>query len=196
MKKISCLLLLLFFFVSPLSLNAQNLKDQVPSPKTKLEEFSARTGVVIIRGFEGIGSIQGLYSTSINVEAKEFVNVSTGTREYGITIEVKKEDGKYDKKNTSYIDYDEIESLISGIDYIAKVDKSSTKFSNFQADYNTKGDFKISTFSSPSSLDKIMVAVSSGHFGGVTAYFKISSLAEIKIIIEKAKTRIDTLKSK
>ena len=55
MKKISCLLLLLFFFVSPFSLNAQNLKDQVPSPKTKLEEFSARTGVVIIRGFEEIG---------------------------------------------------------------------------------------------------------------------------------------------
>ncbi len=188
--------MLLFFFVSPFSLNAQNLKDQVPSPKTKLEEFSARTGVVIIRGFEEIGSVHGLYSTSINGEAKEFVYVSTGIREYGITVEVKKEDGKYDKKNTSYIDYDEIESLISGIDYIAKVDKSSTKFSNFQADYNTKGDFKISTFSSPSSLDKIMVAVSSGHFGGVTAYFKISSLAEIKIIIEQAKTRIDTLKSK
>ncbi len=193
MKKFSCLFLVFVFFVTPFSLNAQNLKGQVPVPKTKLEEFSARTGVVIIRGFEEIGTLSGLYSTSIAVDAKEFVNVSTGKREYGITIEVKKEDGRYDKEDTSYIDYDEIDSLISGIDYIAKVDKSSTKFSNFQADYNTKGDFKISTFS---SSDKIMVAVSSGQIGRVSAYYKISSLTAIKTLIEKAKNQIDTLKSK
>jgi len=42
MKKFSCLLLVVFF-IAPLTLHAQNLKDQVPSPKTKLEEFSART---------------------------------------------------------------------------------------------------------------------------------------------------------
>lgn len=192
MKKLSCILLFILF-VAPISLHAQNLKDKVPSPKTKLEEFSARTGVVIIRGFEEIGSAFGLYSTSIKVEAKEFVNVSTGKREYGITIEVKKEDGRYDKESTSYIDYDEIESLINGIDYIAKVDKSKTKFSNFQADYNTKGDFKISTFS---TAGKIMVAVSSGHIGSVSAYYNLSSLTEIRALVDKAKAKIDTLKDK
>ncbi len=192
MKKLSCLFLFIFF-IAPLSLHAQNLKDQVPSPKTKLEEFSARTGVVIIRGFEEIGSSYGLYSTSIKVEAKEFVNVLTGKKEYGITIEVKKEDGRYDKESTSYIDYDEIDSLISGIDYIAKVDKSRTKFSNFQADYNTKGDFKISTFS---TAGKIMVAVSSGRIGAVSAYYNLSSLTEIRTLIEKAKTKIDNLNGK
>jgi hypothetical protein len=188
--------LVLFLFVllaAPISLYAQNLKDQIPSPKTKLEEFSARTGVVIIRGFEEIGYVYGLYNTSVKVEAKEFVNVSTGKKEYGITIEVKEEKGRYDKDSTSYIDYDEIESLISGIDYIAKVDKSSTKFSNFQADYNTKGDFKISTFS---TSGKIMVAVSSGHVGRVAAYFNLSTLSEIRSLIEGAKNKIDALKGK
>ena len=193
MKKIKYLFLATFLVFMPFSLHAKNLKDQVPTPKTKLEEFSARTGVVIIRGFEEIGSAYGLYSTSIKVDAKEFVNVSTLKKEYGITIEVKKEEGRYDKENTSYIDYDEIESLIRGIDYIAKIDNSRTKFSNFQADYNTKGDFKISTFSSTS---KIMVAVSSGSIGSVTAYYNLSSLGEIKKLIEKAKNKIDALKAK
>ena len=192
MKKLSFLFLVVLF-VLPLSLHAQNLKDQVPSPKTKLEEFSARTGAVIIRGFEEIGSAYGLYNTSIKVEAKEFVDVSTGKKEYGITIEVKKEDGRYDKENTSYIDYDEIDSLISGIDYIANVDKSKTKFSNFQADYNTKGDFQISTFS---TAGEIMVAVSSGRIGKVLAYYNLSSLTKIRTLIEKAKTKIDTFKGK
>jgi hypothetical protein len=177
--------------LASLTANAANLKDEVPAPKTKLEEFSAKTGVVIVRGFEEIGTVSGHYNTSIKVEAKEFVNVSTGKKEYGITIEVKKEDGRYDKESTSYIDYDEISSLISGIDYIAKVNKSATKFSNFQADYNTKGDFKVSTFS---MNEKIMVAIASGRIGSVSAYYNISSLPEIRGVIEKAKSKIDALK--
>lgn len=178
-------------FLASFTANATNLKDEIPAPKTKLEEFSVKTGVVIVRGFEEIGTISGLYSTSIKVEAKEFINVSTGKKEYGITIEVKKEDGRYDKERTSYIDYDEIDSLISGIDYIAKVNKAATKFSNFQADYNTKGDFKVSTFS---TNEKIMVAIASGRIGSVSAYYNISSLPEIRGLIEKAKFKIDELK--
>jgi hypothetical protein len=176
---------------SSLISHAANLKDEIPAPKTKLEEFSAKTGAVIVRGFEEIGTISGIYNTSIKVEAKEFVNVSTGKKEYGITIEVKKEDGSYDKESTSYIDYDEISSLISGIDYISKVNKSATKFSNFQADYNTKGDFKISTFSTG---NKIMVGIESGRIGSVSAYYNLASLPQIRDIIEKAKNKIDTLK--
>lgn len=117
--------------------------------------------------------------------------MTSGKKEYGITIEVKNESGNYAKESTSYIDYDEIASLISGIDYIAKVDKSATKYSSFQADYNTKGDFKVSTFS---LKDKIMVSIASGRIGSVNAYFNISSLPEIRDVIEKAKNRIDTLK--
>ena len=91
---------------------------------SEIEEFSVKTGAVIVRGFEKIGKVHGLLGTSITVEAKEFINVSTGEKEYGITIQVKKEAGRYDKENTSYIDYDEVESLISGIGYISKVQSS------------------------------------------------------------------------
>ncbi len=184
-------LLIVVVLALPFSVYAQNLKDQVPAPKTKLEEFSAKTGAVIVRGFEKIGTVNGLYDTSITVEVKEFINVSTGKKEYGITIQVKKEEGRYDKDNTSYIDYDEIESLISGINYISKIDKTATELSNFQADYKTKGDFGVSTFSSG---DKIMVAVSSGHISQVTAFYKMTYLPDIREIIEKAKDKIDVLR--
>lgn len=189
--KIAITLTVVIILTVPFLADAQNLKDEVPSSKTKLEEFSTKTGTVIVRGFEEIGTIHGQFGTSITIEAKEFVNVSTGKREYGITIQVKKSDDRSDKENTSYIDYDEIESLISGINYISKVDNAATKFSNFQADYNTKGDFGVSTFSSG---EKIMVAVKSGHIGEVTAFYNLSSLPEIRQAIEKAKAKIDALK--
>lgn len=66
---------------------SENLKGTAPKSKTKLEQFSAKTGVVLIRGFQKIGSTQGLYSTSVNIESKEFTNVTDGSKQYGITIE-------------------------------------------------------------------------------------------------------------
>ncbi len=117
-----------------------------------MEQFSAKTGVILIRGFQKIGSTQGLYSTSVNIESKEFTNVTDGSKQYGITIEAFKEDGRYDKEHTSFIDFDEIDSLIQGIDYISKVKPDVTKFADFQADYTTKGELKISTFNSGLSL--------------------------------------------
>jgi len=171
---------------------AANLKDSVPEAKTKLEQFSAKTGVVLIRGFHKIGSTQGLYNTSVNVEAKEFTNVTDGTKQYGITIEAFKENGKYDKKHTSFIDYDEIDSLVEGINYITKVKPDVTKLEDFQADYKTKGDLKISTFSSGT---KVMSAITSGNIGGVAAYFNIEDLAKVKDIILKAKAKIEEVKA-
>lgn len=170
---------------------AKDYKDQIPEPKTKLEEFSARTGSVIIRGFEDIGTLNGKYNTQITVSAKEYTDAATSKKEYGISVEVKQEKGNYDNEHTSYIDYDEIESLTQGIDYISKVQNSVTKFSNFQADYTTKGDFKISTFSTG---NKVMAAVSSGRIGGVTAYYDISELPKIKKLFETAKLKINAIK--
>jgi len=190
MKKITGLVsVLIFVAISPLY--AEDYKEQITKPKTKLEEFTARTGTVIVKGFEEIGDVYGLYDTLIKVDAKEFFNVSSGKKEYGITIEVIKEKGRYDKKDTSYIDYDEIDSLLKGIAYIEKVDNKVTKFSNFQADYNTKGDFSISTFSTG---NKIMIAISSRRIGGVSAYYNFSSLTEIKSLIQKAKQKIDSIR--
>lgn len=159
--------------------------------KTKLEQFSTKTGVVLVRGFHKIGSSSGLYSTSVNVESKEFINVSDETREYGITIESFKEDGRYDKKHTSFIDYDEIDSLIEGINYISSLKSNVTKLQDFQADYTTRGDLKISTFSSGT---KILAAVTSGNIGGVTAYFNLNDLEKVKKLIISAKEKIDSIK--
>jgi len=187
MKKIVCVLTGILC-AGTITAHAADVKEGVPAPKTKLEEFSARTGVVIIRGFQTLGKIDGLYSTSVEVDAKEFVNVSTNKRQHGITIKVVDKSGRYEKSNTSFIDYDEIDSLISGIDYIAKVNKSATNFSNFQADYSTKGSLKVSTFS---SSGKILAAIKSGRS---SSYFNMESLKEIRELIAKAKNTIDELK--
>lgn len=170
---------------------AQESKETTQPPKTKLEQFSAKTGVVLIRGFQEIGTVKGLYSTSVTVEVKEFVNVSDGSKQYGITVKAQ-EKGRLDKDHTSFIDYDEIDSLVKGIEYIKNVEPNVTQLKDFQADYSTRGDLKVSTFSSDG---KILSAVKSGIIGGVAVYLKIEELEELKNLIAQAKIKIDEIRS-
>jgi hypothetical protein len=178
---------LLLGFATPVFPQASpDSKEQ--APKTRLEAFQARIGLVIIRGFEKVGTLQGQYGTSVTVEAKEFADASTGKKEYGVTMEVK---GSNDREHTSYIDYEEIESLLSGVDYIAKIDKSATKLGDFQADYRTKGDLKISTFSSGA---EVMFAVESGDAYSATSFFEIADLPQLRGTIASAKERLDAIR--
>ncbi|MBI5451343.1 MAG: hypothetical protein HY940_08300 [Gammaproteobacteria bacterium] len=165
---------------------AEKPADQA-APKTKLEAFESQTGNVIVRGFSRIAVIPGEYG-AVTVESKEFTNAGTGRKEYGVTLEVQR---SAERKNTSFIDYDEIDALLAGIDYISKLDRTATRFDNFQADYRTKGDLEFSIFSEDND---VMLAVSSGTIGKVTAYFKVKTLARIRQAIADAKTKIDGLK--
>jgi hypothetical protein len=161
------------------------------APKTKLEAFERQTGSVIIRGFTALGSVMGTYGGRASVEAREFANATTGKREYGIVVEVK-EAGRLERADRAYIDYEEIEPLLHGIEYVLKVDNSATKLANFQADYHTKGDLTISTFSSGSG---IKAAVTVGRIGTVDVIISTADLQAFRDLVAAAKTKLDGLRS-
>jgi hypothetical protein len=169
---------------------AQDTKSALKEPKTKLEAFEAKTGTVIIKGIEDIGSVAGM--GRVTVGCREFTDANTGRKEYGITIEVKQA-GSLGLEDTSLIDYDEIDSLLKGIDYIAKVDRSVTPLANFEAVYKTKGDLRVVVFSSSSS-GKVEAAVSSGYIRSAIAFLSLDQLAKFRALIQDAKIRLDAIK--
>lgn len=169
--------------------DAQEQKTTSQEPKTKLEAFEKQTGTVIIKGISEIGSVSGL--GTISVECMEFINVSTGVRQLGIVIEVK-ESGRLERSDRSFIDYEEIDPLMKGIDYVSKVTANSIKLSNFEAIYKTKGDFSVITFSGSSG--RIEAAVRSGYIGSVTAYVSTTKLSNLRSLIYQAKQKLDTIK--
>ncbi len=186
MRRLLATLGLAMFIV--LAANAQEADSQ--QPKTKLERFVAQDGAVIVKGFSTIGTLRAKYGGSIIVECKEFSNVALGTKEYGITIEVK-EVGRLERSHKSYIDYDEIESLLKGLDYIAKVNKSATPLDNFQADYRTRGDLVLSTFNTDNAL---AAAISSGVIGKTDAFIELEDLSKLRELVASARVKLDSIK--
>ena len=156
--------------------------------KTKLEHFQATSGTILIKGYSYIGEVYGMGKISIDVI--EFINANNQTKQKGLRIEVT-ESGNYERSNVSFIDYDEIGSLLKGINYISKANKKIIDLEEFEATYKTKGNFKITTFSS--SNGRISVAVSSGYIPR-TAFISLEKLEELKNIIIKGKQKLDSIK--
>ena len=164
--------------------------QQRTSPSTKIEAFSAKTGVVMIKGFSTVGRVSG--RGIVSVDAREFRDASSPkTGVYGVAIEVK-ESGRLEREARSFIDQDEIDSLVSGIDYISKISKSVTVMKDFEAEYRTKGDFSITVFSDAGG--GLSLAVASGRIGKTSAFLKLGDLDQLKALILEAKKAIEEAK--
>lgn len=161
-------------------------------PRTKLEAFEARTGIVVIKGYSRIGTAPGLEGGSIEVETREFRDAE-GSREYGLAVEVR-EAGTPERRRTALVDYDEIEPLLRGLDYLFRIDSSATNMNRFEAEYRTRGDLSVNAFSTRGGA--VTLAVSGGRFGRVTSLFRLEDLKVIRGLITEAKNQLDAIKQK
>lgn len=167
--------------------SAEGEGEQPKSPATKLEAFQARTGVVLIRGYTTVGVVSGRGGI-VTVDARELRDASSpNSRATGISISVQ-ETGRLERENTSYVDTDEIDSLLKGIEYIMKIGKDVTKLQNFEADYRTKGDLRITVYND--TKGQISAAVSSGRIGRTQAFIELRDLEELRKLILTAKARL------
>jgi hypothetical protein len=115
MKRTSLILLTLFGALLKLTpLQAQDTNSYTIAPATKLEAFNTNVATVIIKGTTDLGAVSAKTAT-VSVKCKEFTDPASGRREQGIAIEIAQKD---QFKDVMLIDYDELSSLLSAIDYL------------------------------------------------------------------------------
>jgi hypothetical protein len=135
-----CLVLIMASGLGTLAARAQitNL------PPTELETFETQIGTVIVKGAGPIGSLS-VDAVTINVISKESLNVTTGRRQYGMAVETIANNQRAWKK---VVDYDEMDSLFSGLNYLAKIDYKVTAEPTFVASYVTRSGLRVGAFTS------------------------------------------------
>lgn len=179
-------------FLLPILLLAQgNAKDKIELPSTKMEEAKRVKGSIVIKSYEKIGSnLSGKYSHTLEVDVFEFHNIKTKDKIYGLKIEV--DDGdKYNSASSSFIDYEEIGSLISGLNYISGVTINPSKLKNYEAMYNTNGGLSITNFNSSSGN---MIAISVGSYNAKAVYLDPANLKDFQKLISDGYTKIKSIK--
>jgi hypothetical protein len=143
-------------------------------------------GVVLIKGEQKMGT-----AMNVSLNVYEIIYPQLKETEYGISINYRNT-----KNLVSYsedIDYEKLENLIKGLEYIVAVNADATSLNSFIASYKVPN----SGFS---------VIVSSGRKGaihssviveGITVDMrKKENLTTLKELVIKAKAKIDSLKEK
>ena len=167
---------------------AQETNACLPFPATKLEAFETNTDTVIIKATAPIGTVSA-HGGGVAVRCREITDAGTGHREIGIIIDI-----AFDAQleGATLIDYDELDSLLDGLEYLGKLEWSVTSLPEFTAVYTTKGGFRADAHGSRST-GSIEFAVRNIRL--ITPRLKLSrdQLSQLRSLIEQAKTKLDSL---
>ncbi len=183
--------LLIIILATTCAVHAQQPQLPLPpiEPLTKLEALESQVGVVLIKNYTFIGSVSGLGGITI-VTSYEFVDAQTGRKEYGIGVEVR-ESSRSERDARTYVDYDEIDALLRGLDQIIKIERSTT-MENFEAQYRTRGELTVSTFIRPNGT--LLAEVAIGLYRKAAVTISTGKLADFRKMIADAKTTLDKIK--
>src|SRR5476649_124774 len=137
MCKYFCVLIAAFSFTL-----AATAQDATNAPKTEIENFEMQTGTVIVKGFGPAGSLSTAAGI-ISVRLKESIDVGHGSKKYGLAIEL----GAGPRREFFIVDYDELDPLLNGIDYLGKITYDATALPSFDASFTTRSGLRIVAYS-------------------------------------------------
>lgn len=107
---------------------------------TQIGNFKPDAGTVNTLGFDDLGGVSGT-----TVQVRE-ISDSKGYAAKGLRLDVVDSYQNY-SRGAAFIDDDEVDELIKGINTILEVKTNPTSFKNFQVQYKTRGDFELTAFS-------------------------------------------------
>ena len=154
-------------------------------PRTKLEAFDERYGTVVVKGFTQINSIE---VRGVRVDAVELRDLARATRVSGIVIALGS-GGERPQENRAYIDYDEIDGLLAGIDSVSRVNETMTKLAGFEGKYRTLGDFEVDVFRQTRSGNAVNLM--SGVCDQVRITMSLDELIKVRAMVAEAKAKLD-----
>jgi hypothetical protein len=160
--------------------------DPYDEYQTKMELLLEKTGAVIVKGSTTVGTINGLRGTA-TFTSWEMLDAQTNRAEHGISILIS-DPARPDAAEVAYVDYDELEALIKGIDYIIKLENAATKLNRFEAQYRTRGGLALFRFNTPGGYG---TAISTEGVRGPRLVLRPTGLVEFRDLVESAKTVLD-----
>ncbi|HEX3627337.1 MAG TPA: hypothetical protein VH280_18165 [Verrucomicrobiae bacterium] len=169
----------------PLAVKAQSTTN---APATEIENFELQTDAVIVKGISQIGTLATDEGT-ILVRCKESANETSGQKQYAIGITIENNQSRI----ALQIDYDELDALIHGLDFLSKTTSDVTTMPAFDAAIRTRSGFRAGAHSErrQGSIELFVQFPETGRLPLTADQFR-----QLQNLITQAKTELDTARSK
>jgi hypothetical protein len=159
----------------------------IPPPATRLEKLAQTRDAVITRGYTVAGEMQADSGAVVRLSAVQVQDAARNLSEAGLMISV--------RQATTFIDSDEIDSLLAAIDALAKLDRSATALEQVEARFASKGDFELSNLNNNGgrtiNVKAVQILTPTGRVIWGQASFPPSRLSELRRYVVVAKQSLD-----
>jgi len=160
--------------------------EQKPKePSTKLESVLITRGSLLIKEFISLGDLgNASFDTVIIRDAN-----NSSIRTAGIKAEVTDLSRSIRDSNTSFLDQDEIESLVNSISFMVELaNKWKAENKRYtEVVFSTKGEFSAGFYQDG---NKQTAFISCGSIGKTTKFLKVEDLNKVKSMLERGLTEI------
>lgn len=162
---------------------AVSLHAQTNEPKTIFELHKDAIDQPLVRGMATIQS----GSLFLEVRAETLTNLHDSTTVRAISLR-----GRVaNYSDVDYIDYDEIDGLIKGLQFIAQAGHGLTPLDDFEATYRTRSGFTVQRISHGNN---VLIIVQSGRDDRQRVQIQDFVLTDLTQAITAAKNRLDSLR--
>ena len=159
-------------------------------PRTELGAFESRTGIVIVKSTDDIGSVTNA-TGNVSIKCRESLDTSSGLKQQGLAITIT---GKDQQTETALIDYDELDSLLSALDYLTTVNWSVTTLGSFDAVYMSRDGLRASVYGNQRRLNDLGISLQINRAVKVRISFTADQLVQFRAFIQQAKAKLDVLR--
>jgi hypothetical protein len=181
MKKLILLLVLL----SGWTLHAQTTN----APRTYFEAYNDAIDAPLVKGMSVIGSLNNQVDFPVEIRAEMLTNLQTSNSVYAVSLRTRV-GGK--QTVVDFIDYDELDGFIRGIQLISQTTQSPVATDSFEAVYRTRCGFSLLKVSDGA---KATILMKSGDPLGARNRMAAFVLDDLVRYLTAAKAKLDILAS-
>ena len=157
------------------------------APRTEIERLEAQTNVLIVRGFGPAGTVN-LGQGVLSVRLKESFSPDTGRKLHGLILDYT----EAGQRERVVLDYDELEPLLRGIDYIRAATYDVTTLPGFEAVFVTKNGFRVIAFGSQRQTS---IQIFLQFEDGPRRLLNSDQIAQLRNVLSQSRNVLDELKA-
>jgi len=175
----------LLWFGAASMLNAQTTNI----PPSIFQAYYAVADAPLLRGNSVIGALNNQISFPVEIRAEALTNLLSSNVVYAVSLRT-----KISAKETEvdYVDYDELDGLIRGVQFVSQTDHSQIPMDNFEAVYRTRCGMSILK---TSTGNKVTIVLKSGDPQGARNQMASFVLDDLGRYLTAAKAKLDAMVS-
>jgi len=159
------------------------------TPRTYFEAYNAVAGAPLLKSMSVIGTLNNQINYPVEIRVEELTNLQSSNTVYAVALRTRLSSKQL---VVDYIDYDELDGLIRGVQFVSQTDHGQAPLDIFEAAYRTRCGLSVLKVSNG---NKLTILIKSGDLSGVRNQMASFVLDDLGRYLTAAKAKLDSLAS-